>query len=85
MFFIRLWFKTQLIGKPVPLKTLLTMPARKVRPGVVVPAYAEAAKAGLDISLEDLERHYLCAGNVAMVVQAMITASRLGRVGRIVR
>jgi hypothetical protein len=41
---------------------------RRVPPGTVVTARISAVKAGLDISINDLEAHHLAGGNVVRVV-----------------
>jgi uncharacterized protein YqfA (UPF0365 family) len=42
----------------------------------VVTARISAVKAGLDISINDLEAHYLAGGNVVNVTNAMISADK---------
>jgi uncharacterized protein YqfA (UPF0365 family) len=42
----------------------------------VVTARISAVKAGLDLSVNDLEAHYLAGGNVVRVVNAMISADK---------
>ena len=56
--------------------TLVTMRLRRVPPGTVMTARISAVKAGLDISINELEAHYLAAGNVVSVVNAMISADK---------
>ena len=52
------------------------MRLRRVPPGTVVNARISAVKAGLDISINDLEAHYLAGGNVVRVVNALISADK---------
>ena len=47
-----------------------------VPPGTVVTARISAVKAGLDISINDLEAHFLAGGHVVNVVNAMISADK---------
>jgi uncharacterized protein YqfA (UPF0365 family) len=47
-----------------------------VPPGTIVTARISAVKAGLNISVNDLEAHYLAGGNVVNVVNAMISADK---------
>ncbi len=53
---------------------LVGMRLRKVNTGMVVNAYINAKKAGLDINIDDLETHAMAGGNVSLVVAALISA-----------
>ena len=53
------------------------MNLRKIPPKVIVNARITAYKAGLkDVSVSDLETHYLAGGHVTDVVQALIAADK---------
>jgi uncharacterized protein YqfA (UPF0365 family) len=71
-----LWIAAWASGAYVGLLTLIGMRLRRVPPSTVVTARISAAKAGLDISINDLEAHYLAGGNVVKVVNAMISADK---------
>jgi uncharacterized protein YqfA (UPF0365 family) len=73
---IPLWIAAWASGAYVGLFTLVAMRLRRVPPGVVVTARISAVKAGIDITLNDLEAHYLAGGNVVRVVNAMISADK---------
>jgi uncharacterized protein YqfA (UPF0365 family) len=73
---IPLWIAAWASGAYVGLLTLIGMRLRRVPPSTVVTARISAAKAGLDISINDLEAHYLAGGNVVNVVNAMISADK---------
>jgi uncharacterized protein YqfA (UPF0365 family) len=73
---IPLWIAAWASGAYVGLLTLIGMRLRRVPPSTVVTARISAAKAGLDISINDLEAHYLAGGNVVKVVNAMISADK---------
>ena len=73
---IPLWIAAWASGAPVGLSTLIGMRFRRVPPAVVVTARISAVKAGLDISSNDLEAHYLAGGNVTRVVNALISADK---------
>jgi uncharacterized protein YqfA (UPF0365 family) len=74
---IPLWIAAWSSGAYVGLLTLVGMRLRRVPPGTVVTARISAVKAGLlDISVNDLEAHYLAGGNVVRVVNAMISADK---------
>jgi len=73
---IRLWIAAWASGAYVGLLTLVGMRFRRVPPGTVVIARISAVKAGLDVSINDLEAHYLAGGNVVRVVNALISADK---------
>jgi uncharacterized protein YqfA (UPF0365 family) len=78
MYFIplRLWIAAWSSGAYVGLITLIGMRLRRVPPQTVVTARISAAKAGLPISVDDLEAHFLAGGDVVRVVQALISADK---------
>jgi uncharacterized protein YqfA (UPF0365 family) len=73
---LRLWIAAWSSGAYVGLVTLIGMRLRRVPPSTVVTARISAVKAGLSISIDDLEAHYLAGGNVVRVVQALISADK---------
>jgi uncharacterized protein YqfA (UPF0365 family) len=73
---IPLWIAAWASGAYVGLLTLIGMRFRRVPPGTVVNARISAVKAGLDISINDLEAHYLAGGNVVRVVNSLISADK---------
>src|SRR5688572_37608 len=73
---IPLWIAAWASGAYVGLLTLIGMRLRRVPPTTVITARISAVKAGLDISLNDLEAHYLAGGNVVRLVNAMISADK---------
>ena len=73
---IPLWIAAWASGAYVGLLTLIGMRLRRVPPTTVVTARISAAKAGIDITINDLEAHFLAGGNVVRVVNAMISADK---------
>jgi uncharacterized protein YqfA (UPF0365 family) len=71
-----LWIAAWASNAYVGLFTLIGMRLRRVPPGTVVTARISAVKAGLDISINDLEAHFLAGGNVTRLVNAMISADK---------
>src|SRR5919108_5972689 len=71
-----LWIAAWASGAYVGLLTLIGMRFRRVPPSTVVTARISAVKAGLSISINDLEAHYLAGGNVVRVVNALISADK---------
>lgn len=74
--FFNLWLQARVSGAPVSFFDLVGMWFRKVRPQVIVQSRIQAVKAGLSISSNQLETHYLARGNVPRVVNALIAADR---------
>ena len=75
--FFRLWLRAMLSGASVGFLSLLGMSLRKVNPSVIVgQAGLWAVKAGLRVTTNELETHYLAGGNVVRVVQALIAANK---------
>jgi uncharacterized protein YqfA (UPF0365 family) len=71
-----LWIAAWASGVYVGLFTLVGMRLRRVPPATIITARISAVKAGLDLSVDDLEAHYLAGGNVVRVVNAMISADK---------
>jgi uncharacterized protein YqfA (UPF0365 family) len=73
---IGMWFSALLSGVKIPLLQLIFMRWRKVPPAVIVKALINATKAGLTMSRDQLEAHYLAGGNIINVVNALISADK---------
>ncbi len=73
---IALWFSALLSGVRISLIQLIFMRWRKVPPSVIVKALINSTKAGLTLSRDQLEAHYLAGGNVINVVNALISADK---------
>ncbi len=71
-----LWVTALVAGAPVSIGQLIAMRIRKVPPGLVVNALINATKAGLKVTANDIETHYLAGGNVNQVIRAMISADK---------
>ena len=54
------------------------MRLRQVPYGLVVDTRITAKKAGIDITIDDIEAHFLAGGNVVPTVQALIAAQKAG-------
>lgn len=75
--FISLWFQAFVSGTPIPLFNIIGISLRKIPPRVIVNARINLFKAGLkDITVSDLETHYLAGGHVTEVATAMIAADK---------
>lgn len=73
---VNLWFQCVLNGVKISLLQLMFMRWRKVPPSVIVNAMINSKKAGLDLSSDLLEAHYLAGGHVQRVVNALISADK---------
>jgi uncharacterized protein YqfA (UPF0365 family) len=73
---VGLWFQAILSGVRISLLQLIFMRWRKVPPAVIVNAMINAKKAGLDLSSNQLEAHYLAGGHVQKVINALISADK---------
>ncbi|MGH8784749.1 MAG: flotillin-like protein FloA [Cupriavidus necator] len=73
---VSLWISAWASGAYVGLFTLVAMRLRRVPPATIVIARISAVKAGIELSVNDLEAHYLAGGNVTRVVNAMISADK---------
>lgn len=65
-------------GVHVSLFQLAGMRFRKVTPARIVNPLIKATKAGLDLSMNKMEAHYLAGGNIDRVVNALIASQRAG-------
>jgi uncharacterized protein YqfA (UPF0365 family) len=74
--FINIWIQARMTGAPVSFLTLLSMRLRRVPIGLVVQSRITAVKAGLPLTTDQLEAHYLAGGDVNQVVRALIAAEK---------
>jgi uncharacterized protein YqfA (UPF0365 family) len=73
---ISLWMQALVSGAHVGLLNIVFMRFRKVPPQLVVVSKIMAVKAGIDLSTDELESHFLAGGNIMRVVQALIAADK---------
>lgn len=73
---VNLWFQCVLNGVKISLFQLMFMRWRKVPPSIIVTAMINSKKAGLNLSSDLLEAHYLAGGHVQRVVNALISADK---------
>ncbi|MFC1735952.1 flotillin-like FloA family protein [Candidatus Hydrogenedentota bacterium] len=84
----KVWLRALLSGTPTSLVCILGMRLRKVPATVMIDSRIMAVKAGIDLSLNELETHCLAGGaiteisdrgiRVLSIVQAMIMAEEGG-------
>lgn len=73
---VRDWIAAISARVSVSFFSLLGMRLRRVPPRIVVNALIQAQKAGIDVSANELETHYLAGGHVLRVVDALIAADK---------
>jgi uncharacterized protein YqfA (UPF0365 family) len=73
---VMLWISALAAGVRISIFTLVGMRLRRVTPSRVVNPLIKAHKAGLNVTTNQLESHYLAGGNVDRVVNALIAAHR---------
>ncbi|GGH97977.1 MULTISPECIES: flotillin-like protein FloA [Mammaliicoccus] len=73
---VGLWISAIAAGVKVGIGTLVGMRLRRVSPRRVINPLIKAHKAGLALTTNQLESHYLAGGNVDRVVDAIIAAQR---------
>ena len=74
--FFGLWLRAWIAGAPVHMSKMVGMRLRKVPVGLIVDNRITAVKAGLDVSSDALEAHYLAGGDVTQVILALIAADK---------
>jgi len=74
--YIGLYLQAWVSGAKVGLIELIMMRFRKVNANSVVINRISGKKAGIEISTEQLEAHYLAGGRITNVVRAMIAADK---------
>src|SRR5690554_3038967 len=73
---VNLWITAQFSNVRVGLLELVGMRIRKVPPSIIVNSLITSTKAGLNLTTNDLETHYLAGGNVPAVIRALISADK---------
>jgi uncharacterized protein YqfA (UPF0365 family) len=74
--FFGLWFRALLSGAHVGLGRLVGMWLRHVDPGVIVDSRIMLTKAGIEVSSDLLETHFLARGHVTNVSLALVAANK---------
>jgi len=74
--FVGLWLQAFMSNAGVSIFELIGMKFRKVDARTIVLSKIRAVKAGLEISTNDLETHYLAGGRVQNVITSLIAADR---------
>jgi uncharacterized protein YqfA (UPF0365 family) len=73
---VNLWITAVFSNVKISILDLILMRLRKVPPGIVVNALINGTKAGLTLTSNEIETHYLAGGNVFNVIKALISADK---------
>lgn len=71
---VSVWVKAMVSGAHIPAHKLVAMKLRNVDVSLIVNNYINAIKAGVKITVGDLETHFMAGGNIERVVDALIMA-----------
>ncbi len=77
---VGLWVSAVAAGVKVSLLSLVAMRLRRVPPHRIILPLIKADKAGIDVTQDQLEAHFLAGGNIDRVVDALIAADK-ARIG----
>jgi uncharacterized protein YqfA (UPF0365 family) len=75
-YFLGIWVRALMSNARVSIASLVGMKLRRVPPSLIVDARIQVVKAGLELSTDLLEAHYLAGGDVISVVKALIAADK---------
>lgn len=75
---VGLWISSLASNVKISIFNLVGMRLRRVVPSRIVLPLIKARKAGLNLSTNQLEAHYLAGGNINGVVNALIASARAG-------
>jgi len=70
----KLWFRALVSSAHISMAKLIGMKMRKVDCQLITLNYITARKAGLKMTVDELETHYLTGGNVERVVKALVAS-----------
>jgi len=74
--FLNIWIRAWTSNAYISFRSLIAMKLRAVPPRIIVDARIRIVKAGLELSSNEIEAHYLAGGNVIQVVNALIAADK---------
>ncbi len=75
---VGLWVSSLAANVRISIFNMIGMKLRRVKPAKIVMPLIKARKAGLNLTVNQLEAHYLAGGNVDNVVNALIASERAG-------
>jgi len=75
---IGLWIRVRASGVPLTIFTLIGMRLRRISPQRLVDTLIMSSKAGLNLTVNQLEKHFLAGGNIERVVKSLVSAQQAG-------
>jgi len=77
--FISVYLKARFSGAPVSFGNLIAMRwLRKLPHSLIVDARIRAVKSGIDVSVNEIETHFMAGGDVIQTMQGLINAQKAG-------
>ena len=76
--FFSVWLRSRLAGAPVSMLNLVAMRLRQVPYALIVDVRIRATKAGIEMTIDEVEAQFLAGGNVLACVHALIAAKKAG-------
>jgi uncharacterized protein YqfA (UPF0365 family) len=76
--FFNIWLRARISNTPVSIATLIAMWLRGVPNALLVDTRINAATAGIPITSDQLEAHYLAGGDITQVVLSLIASDKAG-------
>src|ERR1041385_7550200 len=77
--FFKTWLRAWVSGAPVSFGELIGLWLQRVPIGLVVDSRIAATKAGIvDLSLKELQAHFMAGGDVDRTVKALVAAEKAG-------
>lgn len=73
---VGLWISANVSGVRVTIFELIGMRIRRIPVSVIVNSLVTARKAGLSVTSNDLQTHFMAGGNVPNVIRALISADK---------
>ena len=76
--FFGIWIQARAANAPVGFISMIAMRLRRLPVAPIVSARITALQAGLEVSIDQLQSHYMSGGNVEQVILALIAADKAG-------
>src|SRR5438552_14126699 len=76
--FVRLWIQCLLTGAKIGILDLVGMKLRNVDYSLIVKQKIRLVQAGVTVTTQEMESHYLAKGNVQNTAEAVIRAHKAG-------
>lgn len=78
LFNVILWFRALISGAHVSLAELVSITVKKLDAKSIVNIYIKAKKAGVNITINQIENHIQAHGNIEQVIDALVAAYNAG-------